>query len=169
MKGTLNNLILKKKFKNMFQTCDLDPEIKGKETYTYIHTYIHAYMHACMYICIHACISFQTQFIETKIQSSDIFSFSGWSFGSLGYVSFFLLQKEAGASNSLCICWFCSSKFLHWWLWVCDFCCKKLPFPANFVVCISASKLFFSFNLLGSEFFVSWVEFDFIEAYNQML
>jgi hypothetical protein len=77
MKGTLNNLILKKKFKNMFQTCDLDPEIKGKETYTYIHTYIHAYMHACMYICIHACISFQTQFIETKIQSSDIFSFSG--------------------------------------------------------------------------------------------
>jgi len=48
---------------------------------------------------------------------------------------------------------------------VCDFCCKKLPFPANFVVCISASKLFFSFNLLGSEFFVSWVEFDFIEAY----
>jgi hypothetical protein len=36
-------------------------------------------------------------------------------------------------------------------------------------VCISASKLFFSFNLLGSEFFVSWVEFDFIEAYNQML
>jgi hypothetical protein len=47
------------------------------------------------------------------------------------------------------------------------FVAKTSFFPANVVVCISASKLFFF--VFGSEFFVSWVEFYFIEAYNQTL
>jgi hypothetical protein len=40
----------------MFQTCDLDPEIKGKETYTYIHTYIHTCIHACMHVYMYTCM-----------------------------------------------------------------------------------------------------------------
>ncbi len=124
--------------------------------HTYIHTFIHVYIHIYMHACMHIFPNSSSQ--RQKIWSSDLFSFSGWSFlGHWVMPVFFYFKKEAGAPNSLCICWFCSSKFLHWWLWV-WLLLHKLPFSANFVVCISASKLscVVFFFLAQSFLFLGW-------------
>jgi hypothetical protein len=110
-----------------------------------------------MYTYKHVCISFQTQFIATKYPKLRSFFLLRLIFWVAGLCHFFHFKRKLVHQTNCVFVGFVLQCFFigDLWVWLL---LQTLPFLANFVMCISASKLFkFVFFFWSQSFlFLGW-------------